>query len=313
MLDLSIVIVSWNVCELLRECLTSIEASEDYRFVGDHRNAEIIVVDSASTDTSVDMVRQHFNWVQLIEAGSNVGFSKGNNLGINASHGRFVLLLNPDTRVVGSALSNLVNYLIANPQIGVVGPKLLNSDGTTQSSRRRFPTFWTAMFESTWLERFAPHKILNHYYIRDADENTITEVDWVTGAAFVVRREVIESVGAFDEAFFMYSEELDWQRRIKDAGWQIISLPNAVIMHHGGKSSDQVIPQRHIRFQSSKIRYFTKHHGVLIGGLLRLIILLNYVCQLGIEAMKGLIGHKRTLRQERVSAYWQVIRSGLRA
>jgi N-acetylglucosaminyl-diphospho-decaprenol L-rhamnosyltransferase len=312
MLDLSIVIVSWNVCDLLRECLSSIAASNDFCFEGSQRNAEVIVIDSASTDASIDMVQEQFKWVRSIEARSNVGFSKGNNIGIEASQGQFVLLLNPDTRIVDSALSSMVTYLQTHPEVGVVGPKLLNSDGTTQSSRRRFPTFWTAIFESTWFERFAPRRVLDRYYFRDVDENSPASVDWVTGAAFLVRREVIDNVGVFDESFFMYSEELDWQRRIKDARWQIAYLPEAVIVHHGGKSSDQVVPQRHIRFQTSKIRYFRKHHGLLIAGLIRLIILLNYGCQICLESAKGLIGHKRQLRRERLNAYWQVIRSGLR-
>jgi N-acetylglucosaminyl-diphospho-decaprenol L-rhamnosyltransferase len=111
----------------------------------------------------------------------------------------------------------------------------------------------------------------------------------------------------------MYSEELDWQKRIKDAGWEIAYEPSAQIVHHGGKSSDQVVPLRHIRFQSSKIRYFRKHHGRLPAALLRLVILINYVCQLILEAAKWLLGHKRSLRRDRVSAYWMVLKSGLRS
>jgi GT2 family glycosyltransferase len=194
-----------------------------------------------------------------------------------------------------------------------VGPKLLNEDGTTQSSRRRFPTLASGIFESTWLEGLAPRKVLSRYYYQDVDDSEITEVDWVTGAALVVRREVIDKVGVFDPGFFMYSEEVDWQRRIKSAGWRITYLPQAQVVHYGGKSSDQVTPLRHIRFQTSKIRYFRKHHGVAAAAIVRLVILLNYVWQLGVETLKGLLGHKRNLRRERVSAYWQVLRSGLRS
>jgi GT2 family glycosyltransferase len=127
----------------------------------------------------------------------------------------------------------------------------------------------------------------------------------------LVRREVIDQVGKLDEGFFMYSEELDWCRRIKGAGWKIVYLPKAQVIHHLGKSSDQVVAQRHIYFQTSKVRYFRKHHGQWAAGWLRIALLAMYVWQLILEAAKGLIGHKRELRRERVRAYWQVLRSGL--
>lgn len=317
--DLSVVIVSWNVQDLLRECLRSILEADD--IVLDHSmsstinqpSIEIIVVDAGSNDDTPLMLRTEFPSVQLIEMGDNVGFSKGNNIGITASQGNYVMLLNPDTQIVSNALSTLIGYLQGNPQVGVVGPKLLNTDGSTQSSRRRFPTLWTGIFESTWLEHFAPPGLLDWYYMADQDEKFVTPVDWLTGAALVVRREAIDQVGSFDEAYFMYSEELDWQKRIKGAGWEIIYLPIARVIHYGGMSSDQVVPLRHIRFQSSKIRYFHKHHGPLAAALIRTVILGNYVGQLALEAVKGLFGHKRDLRQERVRAYWQVLRSGLRS
>lgn len=304
---LSIVIVSWNVRDLLRACLESIHATAPTDL-----SLEVIVVDNGSTDGTVEMLRKAFPWVWLIEAGGNLGFSGGNNLGLTASRGRYVLLLNPDTLVLGDALPKMLAYMEAHPQVGALGPQLLNEDGTVQSSRRRFPTFWTAVFESTWLQPIAPKRTLDRYYMRDHDDDEIVEVDWVQGAALLVRREVIEQVGSFDEGFFMYSEELDWQKRIKAAGWQIVYYPEAQIVHYGGKSSEQVIAQRHIYFQNSKVRYFRKHHGDLVGFLIRLILLSNYAWQLGLEAAKWLVGHKRPLRAERVRAYWAVLRSGLK-
>jgi GT2 family glycosyltransferase len=196
--------------------------------------------------------------------------------------------------------------------VGVVGPQLLNADGSVQSSRRSFPTLWTAVFESTWLQPLAPKRVMDRYYVREAADDAVTPVDWVQGAAFVVRREATDVVGLFDEQFFMYSEELDWQRRIQEAGWKVVYLPTAKVLHHGGKSSDQVVAKRHIYFQSSKVRYFRKHHGIVAGEFVRLVLLLNYVSQLGLEAAKWLIGYKRALRRDRVAAYWQVLRSGLR-
>lgn len=305
--DLSIVIVSWNVRDLLRACLESIRATAP-----DDLALEIIIVDNGSTDGTSEMLRQSFPWVRLIEAGRNLGFSGGNNLGLASSAGRYVLLLNPDTLVLDDALRRMLAYMETHPEVGALGPQLLNEDGTVQSSRRRFPTLWTAVFESTWLQPIAPRRLLDHYYMRDHADDESVEVDWVQGAALLVRREAVAQTGGLDEGFFMYSEELDWQKRIKAAGWRIVYYPEAQIVHYGGKSSEQVIAQRHIYFQSSKVRYFHKHHGWVAGIIVRTILLANYGWQLGLEAAKWLVGHKRPLRIERIRAYWAVLRSGLK-
>ncbi|GAB4469448.1 MAG: glycosyltransferase family 2 protein [Anaerolineae bacterium] len=303
---LSIVIVSWNVRDLLRECVASIK--------GQHLEPapEIIVVDNLSTDGTVEMLRREHPDVHVIEPGENTGFSRGNNLGIRVSGGEYILLLNPDTRVLDDALARLVAYLDQHPEVGVVGPQLLNADGSVQSSRRRFPTLWTAFFESTWLQPIAPPPLLDRFYMRDQDDTATCEVDWLQGAALLVRRKAIEQCGLLDEGFFMYSEELDWQRRIKAAGWRIVYYPGAQIIHYGGKSSEQVVALLHIHFQTSKIRYFRKYHGWLAADALRGFLLLSYAVQLALEAAKGLIGHKRPLRRARVQAYWQVLCSGLK-
>jgi hypothetical protein len=136
-------------------------------------------------------------------------------------------------------------------------------------------------------------------------------VDWITGAAMLARREAIDEVGLMDEGYFMYSEELDWCRRFREAGWRVVYLPTAQIVHHVGKSSEQVVAARHIHFQTSKVHYFRKYHGALMAEWLRLFLLANYVWQLGLEGVKWLVGHKRALRAQRIEAYRQVLRSGL--
>jgi hypothetical protein len=258
------------------------------------------------------MIREEFPEVCLIEAGRNVGFSRGNNIGMSASQGKYVFLLNPDTKLLDRAIDRLVAYLEDHPEIGVLGPQLLEADGRVQSSRRRFPTLWTGIFESTWLQPLAPRVLLRHFYMEDYSDSETVMADWLYGAALVVRREIFEQIGGFDEGYFMYSEELDWQKRVKHAGWQIVYYPEAQVIHYGGKSSDKAIADRHIHFQTSKVRYFRKHHGIAAGIFMRLFLLANYVSQLGIEAVKGAIGHKRQMRKERIAVYWQVIRSGLR-
>jgi GT2 family glycosyltransferase len=258
------------------------------------------------------MVRGRFPGAHLVANAENRGFPAANNQGIDLAAGRHVMLLNPDTEIVGDALATLVAYADEHPGVGMVGPQLLNPDGSVQSSRRRFPTLATALFESTWLEALAPRRVLERYYVQDRPDDVIQEVDWITGAAMLARREAVEEVGGLDEGFFMYSEELDWCRRFRDAGWRIVYLPTAQIVHHVGKSSEQVVAARHVHFQTSKVRYFRKHHGALAAEVVRWWLLGNYVWQLGLEGVKWLVGHKRPLRAERVAAYIQVLGSGLR-
>ncbi len=310
MIDLSIVIVNWNVRDLLRRCLLSIQST----------NTEIIIVDNASSDGSVGMVQAEFPGVHLITNTDNRGFPAANNQGLAIAQGRYVLLLNPDTEIVGDALATMVAYADAHPDVGLIGPQLLNADGSVQSSRRRFPTLLTAFFESTWLKGYAPRRLLERYEFLDRPDDAVQDVDWVTGAAMMARREAIEQVGPMDAGFFMYSEELDWCRRFRESstgssgrcGWRVVYLPTAQIIHHVGKSSEQVVAARHIHFQTSKVRYFRKYHGPLVAETLRLFLLGNYVWQLGLEGTKWLLGHKRSLRAERVAAYRQVLCSKLR-
>jgi GT2 family glycosyltransferase len=304
-IDLSIVIVNWNVRELLRECLHSIQAQR-----GD-LEMEVIVVDSASSDGSQQMVEEEFPWVRLIASDENLGYPRGNNLGITASCGRHVLILNPDTIVLDNALALMVKYLDDHIGVGVVGPQLLNPDGSVQSSRRRFPSMATALFESTWLQTLAPRALLTRYYMLDLPDDEENDVDWVTGACLMVPRRIIDHVGLFDEGYFMYSEELDWCRRISVAGLRSVYLPTAQIVHHVGKSSEQAITARHVNFQQAKLRYFRKHHGRLTAGTLRFFLLANYASQIVLEGAKGALGHKRGLRRQRIRSYWQVLRSGL--
>jgi N-acetylglucosaminyl-diphospho-decaprenol L-rhamnosyltransferase len=257
------------------------------------------------------MVRSKFPRVRLITNRNNRGFPAANNQGIAAADGRYVLLLNPDTELVGDALVTMVAVADAQPDVAVVGPRLLNPDGSVQHSRYRFPTLTTAFFESTWLQPYAPRRVLEWYYALDLPTEGLSDVDWVRGAALLARRQAIDAVGLLDEGFFMYSEELDWCRRFRDGGWRVVYVPEAQVVHHEGKSSEQAVAARHVNFQTSKVRYFRKYHGVAAAEVLRAFLLGTYVWQLGLEAAKWLVGHKRALRAQRVTAYLQVLRSRL--
>jgi N-acetylglucosaminyl-diphospho-decaprenol L-rhamnosyltransferase len=316
--DLSIVIVSWNVEALLRRCLRSIvgdsrpQAAADLTMPGTSWSYEVWVVDNASTDGSVGMVRREFPFVRLITNSENLGFAAANNQAIAESKGDYLLLLNCDTELVGNAMGTMLGYMEEHSDVGMLGPMLRYPDGTLQSSRRRFPTMATAYLESTVLQQWFPQShILRRYYLADVPDDTTQEVDWVVGACMMTRRQIVEQVGVLDDGFFMYSEELDWCYRIKQSGWSVVYLPAAEVVHHEGRSSEQVVPARHIHFQSSKVRFFRKHHGLARAELLRFFLLATYVFQLCEEAVKWALGHKRELRAERVRAYWQVLRSGL--
>lgn len=304
---LSIIIVSWNVKELLRACLDSIQAGQGELAL------EVLVVDSGSGDGTAEMVSAEYPSVRLIACPDNVGFARGNNLGLAAAQGDYLLLLNPDTRLCDDALRVMLDALHSRPDVGLIGPQLLNPDGSHQSSRRRFPTLATFLWESTWLQAYAPRRVMRHYYAQDLPDDAISAVDWVSGAAMLTRRAVVAQVGGLDEAYFMYSEELDWCRRIRQAGWRILYLPTARIVHHVGKSSEQAVTTRHIQFNRAKLRYVRKYHGRAAYFLTRAVIWLNYLWQLGLEAVKWLVGHRRDLRAQRLRAYWQVLRSGLPA
>ena len=327
MTDLSIIIVSWNVRDLLVACLDSIAAVPNIRIDssdailspplhnmergpgGEVLRVEVIVVDSASSDGSADMIRARYPWVRLLAQDDNVGFTRGNNLALEAAQGRHLMLLNPDTVVHGDALNQLVNALDAQPTVGIIGPRVLNDDGTTQSTRRRFPTRLTAIFESTWLQGYAPRRVLDHFYVTDQPNDGTFEVDWVQGCALAARREVYEQIGPLDPGYIMFSEELDWCRRAKNAGWRVLYLGSARITHYGGRSTKQVQANRHVYFQQSKLRYFRKFHGRGFALALRVFLLLSYSAQLGVEGSKALIGSRRALRRERIRTYLKVIRA----
>ena len=197
--------------------------------------------------------------------------------------------------------------------IGAIGPQLRFGDGSLQSSRRRFPTRLTGFFESTWLGRLWPgNPWARRYGVDDWSPAVRQDVDWLVGAALLVRGEVLDAIGGFDPAFFMYSEETDLCWRIKRAGWRVVYEPGALVIHYEGRSSGQVSTQRHIRFNRSKVLLVRKYYGGFWAEGLRRYLLLEFWLQAGLEGLKSLLGHKRALRRERVAAYRAVIASGLR-
>jgi N-acetylglucosaminyl-diphospho-decaprenol L-rhamnosyltransferase len=339
-IDLSIIIVSWNVWDLLRASLQSIEqisydlgAPADIRGFGPSSRTtkkstetptlEVIVVDNASGDATAQLLPARFPWVQLIRSATNLGFTGGNNLGYAASRGRAIYFLNPDTELVRTAendsLWTLYRSLIDEPTVGLVGPQLRYADNTLQSSRRRFPTPLTGFFESTWLGLlWRDNPWSNTLHMQEWPSTFRQETDWLVGAALMARRTALEAVrapdatGPFDEEFFMYSEELDLCRRLKQVNWRIVYVPEAVVIHYEGRSSEQVMAARHIHFNRSKVRYYEKYFGARWAALLRAFLLLEFRRQWLVEGVKWLLGHKRALRASRMAAYQEVIATRLR-
>ena len=315
MIAVSIIIVSWNVRDLLDKCLASLckAATDLAQARQDSPLVEIIVVDSASEDDSLDMVSEKYPQVTLLPQKENLGFTRGNNIGLAHGQAPYFLLLNPDTELGDDALFQMLDYMDQHPDVGILGPHTLNTDGSHQSTRRRFPTLMTGLFESTWLSAYAPASVKAHYKMFDTDSHAILEADCVQGSAMMGRRGLYAAIGGLDEGFVMYSEELDWCKRAKAAGWKVVYHGRALMTHHGGKSSEQAAAFKQIQFHTSKLRYFRKHHGYSPYLILRVVIWLQFLWQLLLEGGKGAFGHKRKLRFERVRIYWQVLRSGLKA
>jgi N-acetylglucosaminyl-diphospho-decaprenol L-rhamnosyltransferase len=315
--DLAVITVSWNVRDLLRRCLASLTLGADPQPGGAFalpggRTLALWVVDNGSTDGSPEMVEAEFPGVHVMRS-ANRGFAAGNNLALAASASRYVLLLNPDTEVVGDTLTVLLDYMEAHLQVGIAGPQLRYGDGRLQPSRRRFPSPLTGFFESTLLQQWFPgNRWAARYHMADVPEGVETEVDWLVGAALLVRRQAIGQAGPLDEGYFMYSEEMEWCRRIRTQGWQAVYLPQATVIHYEGRSSEQVAVARDIYFQTSKLRYWRRTFGWNWAAALRTFLLATYVYMGAVEGGKWLLGHKRPLRAQRLAAYRQVLASGLR-
>lgn len=279
MLDVGIVILNWNTRDLLKRCLETVLASEgDFTY-------QVVVVDNNSSDGSAAMVQQHFPTVQVIESGSNGGYSFGNNLGLRAlgfcgkaDTPRYAVLLNPDTEVPPHAFDEMTRFMDAHPEIGVAGPKLVLEDGSLDlACRRSFPTPAVSFYRFSGLSRLFPNNPrFGRYNMTFVDPDQEIEVDSVVGAYMQVRREAIEQAGLLDETFFMYGEDLDWAYRIKKAGWKVFYHPQ-VVVKHVKRAASRKSKKAQFEFQRAMLIFYRKHyqattplwlHALVILGLL---------------------------------------------
>lgn len=269
--DISIVVVSYNTSDLLRACLASAVQFNS-------RIAEIIVVDNASSDGSAEMVEREFPSVEVIRAAGNVGFAAGNNLALRRATGRYFLLLNPDAAVVDDTAGALAEYLDAHRDVGVVGPTVRFPDGRFQSGGFDFPSVSSELRQSRsvdWLARLAGSRA------RPAPEGAAaTDVDWVDGACLMIRRETVEAVGLLDEQYFLYGEEVDWCFRVKRAGWRVVAVRAASVVHHRGQSTSAVPDATVAYLTDTRLRFFRTHRGLLAAFFVSAVFALGCLKQL---------------------------------
>ncbi len=304
-MDLSIIIVNWNTRELLARCLTSISSAHP-PIVGFRNNlssqritTEVIVVDNASTDDSVVMLRHQFPEVQLVENAANVGFARANNQAIRQCRGRYVLLLNSDTEVHQDALEAMIGLLDAWPEAGACGPQLLNADGTLQVSCQPMLTPWREFWRLTFLEQVRRRA---SYDFSNCDLQTPREVEVLKGACLMLRREALEQVGLLDEQYFMYTEEVDLCYRLRQAGWRLYWLPQAKVTHYGEGSSRQVAEAMYLQLYRSKVQFYRKVGGDRYARLFKVLVTLAYLPRWLVTAISspfapGLAGWARTYRR----------------
>lgn len=291
--DLTIVIVSWNTKEHLRRCLNSI-----YR-PNVETTFEVIVVDNASSDGSADMAELEFPQTNVIRNSKNLGFARAANQAIILGRGNLFMLVNPDAALADKAIDRIITFARDHPDVGIIGCKVFNEDGTLQHSCRRFPTPGVGFFRNTFLGRLFPrNRYTRTYLMTDWDHNNLREVDWVSGACMVIRRETLSEIGMFDERYFMYCEDLDLCFRAHNAGWKVFYYPRAAATHRKGASSDQAQVRCVVTFHKSLYKFFCKYFSKarlfpyrwLVGILLTirtLAVITKYGVRKALGSLKG--------------------------
>ena len=268
-LELSIVIPSWNTRDYLAACLAALERAE-------LPANEWIIVDNGSADGSAELVAERHPRATLVRNATNEGFARGSNQGMRLARGRYVLLLNTDTEVAPDAISRLWRFLEEHEEYGAAAPRLVHPDGRTQRTVQEFPNLWTPLFFSTPLERCFPHSVeLERYFMRDWDQETSRDVDQPPAACLLLRKSVLDRVGLFDEELWLFYNDVDLARRIKDAGWKTRYLAEASVLHHVGGSTKK-FGDFVARWQQDRLLYYRKHHGRWAGRWVKACVFLTF-------------------------------------
>lgn len=292
MIDLGIVIVNYNTCDLLRTCLRSVYASQgDFTF-------QVCVVDNASPDGSAEMVAAEFPQARLIANAENVGYPSANNQGLKAfgfaetpnpqsQPPKFALLLNADTELPPDALAGMLHFMAVHPEAGVAGPRLVLPDGSLDlACRRSFPTPKVSFYRMVGLSRLFPRsRRFGRYNVTYLDSNQIAEVDSVVGAFMLVRAEAILQAGLMDGQFFMYGEDLDWAFRIKAAGWKVYYNP-AVTVLHVKRAASRHSSRAHVEFYRAMDIFYRKHYAAQTPRLVHVLVVSAVALRRRIEQLR---------------------------
>ncbi|MDH3500796.1 MAG: glycosyltransferase family 2 protein, partial [Acidimicrobiia bacterium] len=272
----SFVIVSWNAEQYLLEAIASIysEWGAD--------DAEVIVVDNDSSDGSAASVKECFPNVTVIVNESNEGFARGTNAGIAAASGDLLFLVNVDALLLPGSLDRMVEFMESHPDVGLMGPRVLNTDRSLQRSARRRPTLARAVARALALDNLLPG-LTFHAHAGTAD------VDVLSGAFWVVRRDSLEEVGGLDEGFFMYAEDLDWSFRFAASGWRVVYFSDADVVHHGARSSAQAPVRFYVEMRRADLRYWRKHHGSPAMVVYALVLIVHHSIRVGAALGQSLV------------------------
>lgn len=284
MTDVSIIIVAWNVRDLLYDCLDSIyKETKGIEF-------EVIYIDNASKDGSVEMVREHFPKTIIIQNTHNKGFVLANNQGLEIAKGRYALLLNSDTVVLNNAIAKTIAFADTHPEAAVVGCRVLNPDKTLQPTCFMFPSILNLLLSSTYLYKIFPK---SNFFGRELmtwwDRNDTREVYAVTGCYMLVRKEAIDQIGFLDERYFIYAEETDWCYRFKKNGWKILFTPEAKIIHYGGQTTKKMTREFKLQFYGSILIFMKLHRSKLTFPFARLIISIFFFLRIPYWFSKALL------------------------
>ena len=292
-MDISVVIVGWNAKHYLELCLESLAAAPP------SRSMEIIVVDNASADGSAEMIESRFPHVKVIRSSENLGFSKGNNVGIRQCQGRYIALVNPDVIVFPDCLDNLADFLDQNPKVGNVGPRVLNPDMSLQSSCRRFPTLWNNFCSAVGLATaFKNSRFFAGEHMFYFPHDRTLPVNVLVGCFSMIRREAFDDVGLLDEDLFMYGDDVDWCRRSWNAGWQVVFFPGAKAIHDRGKITAPYPVRFAVAQQKSVLHYWRKHHGFWGEMGIKGIMFSHHLIRYAVTVVAGLARGKGTAEGE---------------
>jgi GT2 family glycosyltransferase len=273
MTDVSVIIVNLNTRELLRACLNSVRSEESR--VG----LEVIVIDNGSSDGSVDMVRREFPHVHLLRNRTNEGFAKPNNVGMRMATGTYLFLLNSDTVVRSGSIATLASFMDAHPDVGACGPMLVYPNGALQPSVKGFPTLWTHCCDMLLFDRLFPRiRFFSRGEMTTFGYDKTGEVDHLMAAAFLVRREVLETVGMFDERFSIYYNDMDWCYRMNQGGWKVCYIHDAQVVHHLGQTATVV--NKNLEYfeelHNNIMLFYRKHYGRWTVVVYKLLMIVGF-------------------------------------